>query len=66
MSRQMKWDNFPRGKGNLYTERNCERGANRYRRKAYKGIEGMKQKEGARTLKRRKVSLIFFKYTEKS
>lgn len=51
----MKWDNFPRGKGNVYTERNCERRANSYRRKVYKSMEGMRQKAGARTLKRRKV-----------
>lgn len=37
------------------------------KKKDYKGIEGMKQKTGARTLKRRKVlTHIVFKYTEKS
>ena len=53
----------------MFIEReNFERGANRYRKKKeYKGIEGMKQKTEARTLKRRKVlTHIVFKYTEKS
>ena len=37
------------------------------KKKDYTGIEGMKQKTGARTLKRRKVlTHIVFKYTEKS
>ena len=30
---EQKRDNFPRGKGNVYRERNFERGANRYRKK---------------------------------
>lgn len=35
--------------------------------KEYKGIVGIKQKTGTRTLKRRKVlTHIFFNYTEKS
>lgn len=54
----------------MFIEReNFERGANieKKKKKEYKGIEGMKQKTEARTLKRRKVlTHIVFKYTEKS
>ena len=58
----MKWDNFPREKGSVYRDRNCDIRVNGYRRKSITSTRN--EAEGRGKNVEEEILLLCFKYTE--